>query len=65
MEHGNEPHNSSTEFSDEAQIASWAKDSVQRAVALGLVKGRIGNQFAPNDLATRAEAAQFILNYLK
>ncbi|WP_307397729.1 endo-beta-N-acetylglucosaminidase [Paenibacillus anaericanus] len=65
MEHGNEPHDSSTEFSDEAQIASWAKDSVQRAVALGLVKGRIGNQFAPNDLATRAEAAQFILNYLK
>ncbi|WP_139173111.1 S-layer homology domain-containing protein [Fontibacillus panacisegetis] len=29
------------------------------------VQGRSEGQFAPNDPATRAETAQFMLNYLK
>ncbi|WP_194434162.1 endo-beta-N-acetylglucosaminidase [Paenibacillus segetis] len=65
LEHGTELPKSSAKFSDESQIAPWAKDSVKSAVALGLVKGRNGDQFAPSGTATRAEVAQMIMNYLK
>lgn len=65
LENGTTLSNDGISFSDEASIAPWALESVKGAAALGLVQGRSGGSFAPNDPATRAETAQFILNYLK
>lgn len=65
MEHGTLPSAAGISFSDDSDIAEWALESVKQAAALGLVQGRSEGQFAPNDPATRAETAQFILNYLK
>ncbi|MFD1175192.1 S-layer homology domain-containing protein [Paenibacillus puldeungensis] len=65
MEKGTLPSQADISFSDESNIASWALESVKEAAALGLVQGRSGGEFAPNDTATRAETAQFVLNYLK
>ncbi|RIE00682.1 S-layer homology domain-containing protein [Cohnella faecalis] len=65
LQNGTEPSTGGVSFNDEASIAPWARESVQAASALGLVNGRSGGRFAPNDSATRAETAQFILNYLK
>ncbi|MFC3803482.1 S-layer homology domain-containing protein [Cohnella sp. GCM10012308] len=52
-------------YADQGDISAWAADSVSQATALGLVQGRSGDRFAPKAAATRAEAAQFILNYIK
>ena len=49
-------------FADNAKIASWALDSVKWAVENGLMKGVLGNKFAPESLATRAEAATIMMN---
>ncbi|MNZ80607.1 Endo-1,4-beta-xylanase A precursor [compost metagenome] len=65
MENGTLPSAAGISFSDNSDIAEWALESVKQAAALGLVQGRSEGQFAPNDPATRAETAQFILNYLK
>ncbi|MNI85895.1 Endoglucanase precursor [compost metagenome] len=65
MENGTLPSAAGISFSDDSDIAEWALESVKQAAALGLVQGRSEGQFAPNDPATRAETAQFILNYLK
>ncbi|RCX18159.1 putative repeat protein (TIGR02543 family) [Fontibacillus phaseoli] len=51
------------QFSDGSSIAPWALESVKEAAALGLVQGQ-GERFAPDLPATRAEAAQFVLNFL-
>jgi hypothetical protein len=65
MENGTLPSAASISFSDDSDIAEWALESVKQATASGLVQGRSEGHFAPNDPATRAETAQFILNYLK
>ncbi|WP_081972170.1 endo-beta-N-acetylglucosaminidase [Paenibacillus borealis] len=49
---------------DAADISDWAADQVAEAAALGLVRGRADGTFAPKAPATRAEAAQLLLNYL-
>ena len=43
-------------FADSAQISDWAKDSIYRAVACGLMNGVSETEFAPLSGATRAEA---------
>ncbi|WP_081671759.1 endo-beta-N-acetylglucosaminidase [Paenibacillus antibioticophila] len=53
----------SSRFKDDSSIASWARASVHAAAELGLVKGQ-GDHFAPAQSATRAEAAQFAINFL-
>ncbi|QUL53214.1 S-layer homology domain-containing protein [Paenibacillus tritici] len=50
---------------DAAEISDWAAGHVAEAAALGLVKGRADGTFAPKAPATRAEAAQMLLNYMK
>lgn len=47
-------------FSDASAIHAWASDSVALAMQLGLMQGNPSGQFAPRDLATRAEAAVVI-----
>ena len=49
-------------FSDNAEIATWAVPSVKWAVENDLMKGVLGNKFAPESLATRAEAATIMMN---
>lgn len=53
-----------TTFTDHNQIPAWAEPSIAAAVEIGLVQGRGGNRFAPNESATRAEAVTLVLNML-
>jgi arabinogalactan endo-1,4-beta-galactosidase len=55
----------STGFADDSQIPAWAKDAVAAVKKLGIVNGRSGNLFAPNETATRAEAVTIIMNLLQ
>ncbi|AIQ31274.1 hypothetical protein P40081_26250 [Paenibacillus sp. FSL P4-0081] len=54
-----------TSMKDAADISGWAADQVAAAASLGFVNGRADGTFAPKAAATRAEAAQILLNYLK
>ncbi|WP_339250463.1 CBM35 domain-containing protein [Paenibacillus sp. FSL P2-0136] len=55
----------SPSLKDADSISGWAAEQVAAAASLGLVKGRADGTFAPKAPATRAEAAQLLLNYLK
>lgn len=50
-------------FTDQDQISSWAKDSVARAYAAGLLSGMSDGRFAPQENATRAQTVS-VLNRL-
>ncbi|SEG75872.1 FG-GAP-like repeat-containing protein [Paenibacillus sp. UNC499MF] len=52
-------------FTDEADIPAWARPYVQEAAERGLIDGRSGNRFAPNEKATRAEAAVLLVRLAK
>jgi len=52
-------------FSDDANISAFARLSVKQAFALGIITGRNGNAFAPQDQATRAEAAVMLYRTLE
>jgi glycerophosphoryl diester phosphodiesterase len=58
------PTNSVT-FSDEAQIAEWAKDAIRTASALKILNGRDGNTFSPLSTGTRAESAVMLSRMLQ
>lgn len=47
-------------FSDEKDIATFAKESVSAMQQAGIIAGKGSNQFAPRDNATREEAAKMI-----
>ncbi|SDE40601.1 Listeria/Bacterioides repeat-containing protein [Paenibacillus sp. UNCCL117] len=51
-------------FADDAAIPDWAKDAVAVLSKRGIMEGKGGNQFAPGDQATRAEAIRVLLNML-
>ena len=55
---------STTKFADESKISGYAKDAVQQAAALGIIKGKEGNTFAPQDDTNRAEAAVMLYRFL-
>ncbi|OUS78761.1 hypothetical protein B1748_01410 [Paenibacillus sp. MY03] len=57
----NLPEASVTSFNDDRAIPAWAKAYVQGAFNEGLISGRSGNQFAPNETATRAEAIKVLM----
>ncbi|WP_315911007.1 RCC1 domain-containing protein [Xylanibacillus composti] len=57
--------NGQTGFADDEDIPNWAKGAVEAIRKLGIVSGRGGNQFAPNDTATRAEAVVMLLGMLE
>ena len=48
-------------FADTASISVWARDSVARMTALGLIRGAENNRFFPQRTTTRAEAATVML----
>ena len=49
-------------FNDVDAIADYAKDAVNALYSMGIINGKNGNVFAPNDYCTRAEAAKIIYN---
>ncbi|NQX60278.1 glycerophosphodiester phosphodiesterase family protein [Paenibacillus qinlingensis] len=57
--------NSSATFSDEANIAEWAKDAIRAASALHIINGRDGNAFSPLSTGTRAESAVMLSRMLQ
>lgn len=52
-------------FADNKNIPVWAKDAVAAVAKNGIMTGRSGNKFVPNDTATRAEAITVIMRLLK
>ncbi|MFC4598103.1 S-layer homology domain-containing protein [Cohnella hongkongensis] len=52
-------------FTDRAAISSWARDSVARAVAAGIIAGMPAATFAPAENATRAQAAVMLKRFLQ
>ncbi|WP_108530517.1 Ig-like domain-containing protein [Paenibacillus elgii] len=61
---GKAPVQTSTSFTDESQVSSWAAEFVKAAAALHLIQGRAADKFDPKGITTRAEAAQVIYNLL-
>ena len=49
-------------FTDADQVASWAQDSVEQAVAMGIIAGS-NNKLNPTGTASRAELAQILVNF--
>lgn len=47
-------------FADEEQISSYAAEAVSVMQQAGIISGRGGNNFAPKDSATRAEACKML-----
>ncbi|MFC4597810.1 polysaccharide lyase family 8 super-sandwich domain-containing protein [Cohnella hongkongensis] len=54
----------STGFADDAEIPNWAKTAAAASRELGIVNGRAGSRFVPNDRANRAEAVVMLLRML-
>lgn len=52
-----------TKFADDAQISSWAKDSVYTAFRAGLVTGTGSNKFSPKLSATRSQGATIFTKF--
>jgi len=55
-------------FADQDRISAYASHAVTEALSKGLIKGKTETTFAPQDAATRAEAAviiKHVLQYLK
>ncbi|WP_238178037.1 InlB B-repeat-containing protein [Paenibacillus contaminans] len=57
--------NEASGFADENEIPDWAKGAVAAVKQLGVISGRDGNLFAPNDTATRAEAVTILMKLLQ
>ncbi|RED32218.1 S-layer family protein [Paenibacillus sp. VMFN-D1] len=49
-------------FADDSEIPDWAKGSAEFLKQTGIMLGKDGNRFAPQDAATRAEAVTVLLN---
>ncbi|WP_162463258.1 cadherin-like beta sandwich domain-containing protein [Paenibacillus psychroresistens] len=57
--------NENTAFADNSIIPLWAKAEVAAVAKKGLLQGQEGNKFAPNAMATRAEAISVLLRILE
>lgn len=49
-------------FADGEKISNWARDAIYSLRHSGIVSGRGGNLFCPEECVTRAEAAVFVAN---
>ncbi|MGG4046272.1 Ig-like domain-containing protein [Paenibacillus favisporus] len=49
-------------FADDSEIPDWAKGSAAFLKQTGIMLGKDGNRFAPQEAATRAEAVTVLLN---
>lgn len=56
---------SSAKFADDESIADYAKDAVYALKTAEIINGVDGKNFAPNDTATRAEAAKILYSLIK
>ncbi|MFC3773244.1 S-layer homology domain-containing protein [Paenibacillus sp. GCM10012303] len=56
--------NAVTGFVDDDEIPTWARGSVAYVKQAGIIQGKGGNTFAPQDNATRAEAVTVLLKLL-
>jgi hypothetical protein len=54
-----------TGFNDEADIAGYAKEAVERFFEGGIISGRPGNVFDPRGNATRAELAAMLARFMQ
>lgn len=52
-------------YKDWNKVSSWARDKMEKAVMLGLIKGKHPDMLAPRETATRAEAATIIERMLE
>ena len=52
-------------FADKNEISEWAKESVIRALELGIIQGKSKTGLAPKDHLTRAEAAVILHKFLQ
>ncbi|WP_213595553.1 chitobiase/beta-hexosaminidase C-terminal domain-containing protein [Paenibacillus woosongensis] len=52
-------------FADDETIPGWAKGAVEAIRKLGIVDGRGGNRFVPNETASRAEAVVMLLRLME
>ena len=50
-------------FSDAGAVSGWAAEAMRWAVGVGLIRGRGDGVLAPGGAATRAEAAQLLMNH--
>ena len=53
-----------TGFNDDADIANYAKEAVEKFFRAGIINGKPGNMFDPQGYTTRAEFATIIMNFL-
>ena len=53
------------DFEDKAEISEWAYEAVCWCVMKGIVIGKPGNVFDPQEYATRAETAAFIVRFIE
>ena len=49
-----------TSFTDDKQIASWAKKEIYAAKRIGIISGDADGKFRPKDYVSKAEAAAFV-----
>ncbi len=54
-----------TTFTDDADIASWAKDGIYVANEIGLISGYEDGSIRPNKVVTRAEAAVMLETFIR
>ena len=57
--------NSVKSFDDEAEISDYAKESVAKLSAAGIISGMTENEFQPTGNLTRAQAAKLIYSIIK
>ena len=53
------------DFTDAGEAGGYALDALRWAVEKEIINGSGGGQLAPKGLATRAQAAQMLMNFLK
>ncbi|MEF2245642.1 S-layer homology domain-containing protein [Paenibacillus sp. IITD108] len=53
-----------TNFNDDAAILQWAKGAVEALREKGILSGKSGNNYAPDQVATRAEVVAVLLRIL-
>ncbi|MCL6546071.1 MAG: S-layer homology domain-containing protein, partial [Bryobacteraceae bacterium] len=54
-----------TDFSDDDDIPSWAKDSIYVAREINLIQGDNYNRINPDEKLTRAEASAMLVRFLE
>jgi hypothetical protein len=52
-------------FNDDADIADYAKEAIERFFAAGIINGKPGSIFDPKGNATRAEVAAMLMRFIE